>query len=114
MMIHNLLHSVELLSDSCRSFADNCVAGVEPNLPAIEKHLAQSLMLVTALNPVIGYDKGRYQAVQPPAYGSVSEVAKKAHSEGLTLKEAAVNLGYVSAKEFDALVDPANMICPSL
>lgn len=60
MMIHNLLHSVDLLTDSCRSFADKCVAGVEPNLPVIQAHLSQSLMLVTALNPVIGYDKGRY------------------------------------------------------
>ncbi|EDQ87712.1 uncharacterized protein MONBRDRAFT_9875 [Monosiga brevicollis MX1] len=100
MIIHNILHSVLLLADGCRSFQDHCVAGLELNRPAIEEHLRNSLMLVTSLNPHIGYDKG-------------AAVAKKAHAEGSTLREAALALGYVSAEDFDRIVDPSKMIGPS-
>lgn len=99
MIIYNVLHSIELLADSAVSFTDNCVSGIMPNREVIQKYLRKSLMLVTALNPKIGYDKG-------------SEVAKKAHAEGTTLRAAALALGYVTDAEFTELVDPAKMIGP--
>jgi len=97
MMIYNLLQSIRLLGDACRSFADNCVAGIEPNRDRIKELLDRSLMLVTALNPEIGYD-------------NAARVAKKAHNEGLTLKEAAIELGLLTAERFDELVRPEEMI----
>ncbi|EGD73808.1 fumarate hydratase [Salpingoeca rosetta] len=99
MIIHNVLHSCTLLSDSCRAFTERCVVGIEANQEAISAHLRNSLMLVTALNPHIGYDKG-------------AEVAKKAHKEGTTLKQAALALGVVTEEQFDAIVDPAKMTGP--
>ncbi len=97
VMIYNLLMSARLLGDACDSFNRNCVVGIEPNHERIRQNLQNSLMLVTALNPVIGYDKA-------------AEVAKKAHKEGTTLKEAAVSLGYLTAEEFDRYVVPEKMV----
>jgi fumarate hydratase class II len=99
VMIHNLLHSVRLLSDAMVSFNDNCAVGIEPNHEGIQKHLKNSLMLVTALNQYIGYD-------------NAAKVAKKAHKEGLTLKEAIVALNLMSEKEFDDRVIPEDMTHP--
>ena len=100
VMIHNLLHSVRILGDAAVSFTDNCVAGIEANVARIESLRDESLMLVTALNPHIGYD-------------NAAKVAKKAFVEGTTLKEAAVELGLLSAEQFDDWVRPENMIGPS-
>ncbi len=96
MMIHNLLHSVRILSDSMRAFRTKCVEGIEPNEGMIKNHLENSLMLVTALNNHIGYDKA-------------AKIAKKAHEEGTTLREAALELGYLSNEEFDQWVRPEEM-----
>ncbi|TVR41722.1 MAG: class II fumarate hydratase [Bacteroidia bacterium] len=97
MMIYNLLQSARLLADACASFTERCVAGIEANPEQISKHLQNSLMLVTALNPHIGYD-------------NAAKIARLAHSEGLTLKAAALKLGLVESEEFDKWVNPANMI----
>jgi fumarate hydratase class II len=97
VMIYNLLMSARLLGDACDSFNKNCAVGIEPNLPRIKQNLENSLMLVTSLNPVIGYDKA-------------AEVAKKAHKEGTTLKEAALALGYLTAEDFDKYVAPEKMV----
>jgi fumarate hydratase, class II len=99
VMIYNLLQSIRLLADSCRSFNDHCVVGIEPNKVQIEKHLNGSLMLVTALNPHIGYD-------------NAAKVAKKAYQENTTLKESAVALGLLTAEEFDEKVRPEKMTGP--
>ncbi len=99
VMIYNLLQSIRLLGDASRSFADRCVVGILPDRNRIAELVDRSLMLVTALNPRIGYDKAAL-------------VAKKAHAEGTTLKEAAVALGFLSAEEFDSLVRPAEMTGP--
>ena len=99
VMIYNLLQSIRLLADSCRSFNDHCVAGIEPNKTQIEKHLNGSLMLVTALNPHIGYD-------------NAAKVAKKAYQENTTLKESAVALGLLTGEEFDEKVRPEKMTGP--
>ena len=96
MMIKNFLESARLIGDACRSFNEHCAAGIEPDRDRIRQHLNNSLMLVTALNPHIGYEKA-------------AEIAKKAHVEGTTLKEAALALGYVTPEEFDRWVDPAKM-----
>jgi len=96
MMAHNTLSSGRLIGDACVSFTDNCVVGIEPNYDFIKRHLNNSLMLVTALNTHIGYDKA-------------AKIAKTAHAEGITLKEAALNLGYVTEAEFDAWVRPEDM-----
>jgi fumarate hydratase, class II len=96
VMIYNLLQSIRLLADSCRSFNDHCVVGIQPNKVQIEKHLNGSLMLVTALNPHIGYD-------------NAAKVAKKAYQENITLKESAVALGLLTAEEFDEKVRPEQM-----
>ena len=93
----NVLQSGRLIGDACISFAKNCASGIEPNLPEINKHLNNSLMLVTALNTKIGYYKA-------------AEIAKYAHKNGTTLKEAAVTLGHVSSEEYDQIVDPSKMI----
>ena len=100
VIVYNLLQSIRLLADASVSFADNCVAGIEADEKRIARLLHESLMLVTALNPHIGYDKA-------------AKVAKKAHAEGTTLKHAAVALGYLTEKEFDAWVDPKRMLGPS-
>ena len=97
MMIHNLLHIVRTLSDSMRSFRDTCVEGIEHNKNMIQNHLENSLMLVTALNNHIGYDKA-------------AKIAKKAHEEGTTLRESALELGYLSNEEFDQWVRPGDMV----
>ena len=99
MMIHNLLQSIRLLGDASRSFADRCVAGTEPDRERIAALLGDSLMLVTALNPTIGYD-------------NAARVAKKAFAEGTTLRQAAVALGLLTAEEFDAAVRPEDMLGP--
>jgi fumarate hydratase class II len=100
VMIHNLLHSTRILGDAALSFTDNCVAGVVANVARIETLRDESLMLVTALNPHIGYD-------------NATLVAKKAHKEGTTLKAAAVELGLLTAEQFDEWVRPENMIGPT-
>ena len=97
VIIHNLLQSIRLLADGCRNFAEHCVVGLEPDTRQMAAHLERGLMLVTALNPHIGYDKA-------------AEIAKKAYAEGLTLREAALQLGYLSNEEFDAWVRPHNML----
>ncbi|MEE2987353.1 MAG: class II fumarate hydratase [Nitrospinota bacterium] len=99
MMIYNLLQSIRLLSDSCRSFNDHCVEGIQPNRRQIEAHLRNSLMLVTALNPHIGYD-------------NAAKVAKKAYQDNSTLKKAAVALKLMTAEEFDEKVRPEKMTGP--
>lgn len=97
MMIYNFLQSAELLGDACESFNDKCAVGIEPNHPRIKEHLQNSLMLVTALNTHIGYDKS-------------AKIAKKAHQEGTTLKQAALDLAYLTEEEFDLWVVPSKMI----
>jgi fumarate hydratase class II len=99
VMIYNLLQSIRLIADSCRSFNDHCVVGIEPNKIQIEKHLNGSLMLVTALNPHIGYD-------------NAAKVAKKAYQENSTLKEAAASLNLLTPEEFDENVRPEKMTGP--
>ena len=97
VMIYNLLMSARLIGDACRSFNDNCAVGIEANLPAIKEHLENSLMLVTALNTHIGYE-------------NAAKIAKKAHSEGTTLRQAAIELGLVTDEQFTEWVDPTRMI----
>jgi fumarate hydratase class II len=97
VMIYNLLQSIRLLTDSARSFTDNCVIGIEANTDRIAKLLNESLMLVTALNPVIGYD-------------NAAKIAKTAHKEGKTLKEVTIEMKLLTAEEFDKAVRPENMV----
>lgn len=97
MMIFNVLNSARLIGDACRSFNDNCAAGIEPNETRIRQNLENSLMLVTALNTHIGYDKA-------------AAIAKKAHKEGTTLREAAIALEYLTSEEFDKYVVPEDMV----
>ena len=99
LIIHNVLQSVRLLADGMTSFDAHCARGIEPDRERIAELVERSLMLVTALNPHIGYDKA-------------AEIAKKAHREGTTLKAAALALGYVTADEFDAWVRPETMVGP--
>ncbi|MGQ0722290.1 MAG: class II fumarate hydratase [Candidatus Eiseniibacteriota bacterium] len=99
LIIHNVLGSLRLLSDACDSFRTNCAEGIEANEPRIAELLERSLMLVTALNPHIGYD-------------AAAKIAKKAHAEGITLKEAALALGLLSAEQFDRWVRPEDMTGP--
>ena len=99
VIIYNVLQSVRLLADGCRSFGDRCIAGIAANREVIDRYLRNSLMLVTALNPHIGYDKA-------------ARIAKKAHAEGTTLKDAAVALRFLRAEEFDRLVVPERMTRP--
>lgn len=96
----NLLQSIKLLGDVCDSFNHNCVAGIKPNLDRIDKNLKNSLMLVTALAPYIGYDKA-------------AKVAKKAHAENTSLREAIIELGYMTGSEFDERVKPEEMVSPT-
>jgi len=97
MIIHAFLQSARLLADGCRSFEEHCVRGIEAEERRIRELVERSLMLVTALSPHIGYDRA-------------AEIAKKAHHEGSTLREAALGLGYVSAQDFDRWVRPEAMI----
>lgn len=97
MIAHNFMQSVRLLADGMASFEEYCVRGIEANQARIEELLERSLMLVTALTPHIGYDRA-------------AEIAKHAHHEGCTLKEAALALGYVTAEDFDRWVVPAEMV----
>jgi fumarate hydratase class II len=99
LIIHNYLHSLRLLADSAKNFVDRCLKDMTPNKEQIAKHLENTLMLVTALNPHIGYDKA-------------AQIAKKAHKEGLTLKDAALKLGHLSAENFDKWVDASKMLGP--
>lgn len=101
VIIFNVLHSIRLLSDACESFTQHCVAGIEPDRANIERHVRNSLMLVTALNPHIGYD-------------NAATVAKKAYQENISLKEAAVNSGLLTAEQFDKIVRPQDMTKPKL
>jgi fumarate hydratase class II len=99
VMIHNYLHSVRLLADTCRSFTEHCVVGIEARRDQIQQHLKSSLMLVTALNEKIGYEKA-------------AKIAQKAHRENKTLREACIELGHLSGEEFDKVVRPEKMIGP--
>jgi fumarate hydratase class II len=99
VMIHNFLHSIRLLHDACRGFVEYCIAGIELNRAQIEEYVKDSLMLVTALNPHIGYDKA-------------AKVAKNAHKKGISLRESAVELGYLTAEQFDSYVKPEEMTHP--
>ncbi len=101
VIIYNVLNSIKLLSDAMDSFKDNCLIGIKPNYTQIQKHVENSLMLVTALNPVIGYDKAAH-------------IAKSAHKNGTTLKQEAIGLGYLTEAEFDKAVRPEQMLGPSV
>ena len=94
VMAYNVLESARLIGDACNSFNENCASGIKANEPMVKKHLENSLMLVTALNTKIGYYKA-------------AEIAKYAHKNGTTLKEAAVGLGHVTESEYDEIVDPS-------
>ena len=100
VMVYNVLTSIQLIGDGCVAFNDNCASGIEPNLKVINEYLSSNLMQVTALNRHIGYDKA-------------AAIAKKAHKEGSTLKEAALALGYLTSEEFDKWVVPLEMTYPS-
>jgi fumarate hydratase class II len=99
LIIFNVLHSITLLTDSCTNFRVFLVEGTKPNLKKIQEYLDRSLMLVTALSPVIGYDKA-------------SQIAHYALDNDLTLKQAALKLGFVSEADFDRIVDPSKMVHP--
>jgi fumarate hydratase class II len=99
VIIHNVLESSALLADACHSFVDNCVVGIEANRDVIARHLENTLMLVTALNEVIGYD-------------NAAKVAKHAHHGNMTLRQAAAELGLVKPEDFDKHVRPEKMISP--
>ncbi|MFL2989590.1 MAG: class II fumarate hydratase, partial [Candidatus Neomarinimicrobiota bacterium] len=100
VIAHNILESIKLLADSSKSFAENAVDGIQPNIEKINQNLYNSLMLVTALNPHIGYDKA-------------AEVAKNSYKNNISLKESAEELGYLKVGEFEKLVKPSKMISPS-
>ena len=97
MIISNIVNSINLLSDGVESFIDQCLVGIEPNKQRIDNLLQQSLMLVTALNPYVGYD-------------NAAKIAKQAHKDGSTLKEAAIKLNLVTSKDFDKWVNPKDMV----
>ena len=99
VIIHNVCNSIDLLTDACDAFREFCVEGLEPDYEQIDHHLRNSLMLVTALNPIIGYDKA-------------AQVAKKAHKDRSTLRESALALGFLTAEQFDAAVVPEDMTHP--
>jgi fumarate hydratase, class II len=99
LMIHNIIHSITIMTDGCTNFRKFMIEGTQPNLKQINAYVTRSLMLVTALAPVIGYDKA-------------SQIAHHASEHDLTLKEAALKLGFVSAEEFDRIVDPSKMVKP--
>jgi fumarate hydratase class II len=99
VMAYNLLQSIRLLGDTCQSFNDNCAVGIEPNLDTIDDKLRRSLMLVTALNPLIGYD-------------NAAKVAKQAYKGNTTLREAAIELGLLTGEQFDEAITPEDMVGP--
>jgi len=99
VMIYNLLQSIRLIADACVSFTEKCVSGIKPNEEQIKSLMERSLMLVTALTPSIGYD-------------NATKIAKMAHKNGTTLREEAINMGLVSAGDYDRIVKPENMIKP--
>lgn len=99
VLIHNLLESITLLADGCRSFNDHCAIGITPDLAMMQQYVDRSLMLVTALSPVLGYDRAAL-------------VAKRAHAQDITLKQATLDLGFLTAEEFDRTVQPAAMTKP--
>jgi len=99
VMIHNFLHSVRLIHDACHGFVDYCVNGIELNREKIDHYVADSLMLVTALNQHIGYD-------------NAAKIAKNAHKKGISLKQSAVELALLDAEKFDELVKPEDMTHP--
>ena len=99
LIAYNVLHSIRLLGDGCQSFVKNCLTGIQPNKTRINELLNNSLMLVTALNPHIGYDKA-------------ASIAKNAHKKGITLKQSALELGYVTEQQFNDWVKPENMLGP--
>ena len=99
VMIYNLLQSIRLIADSCVSFTDNCVTGIKANAARIQELVENSLMLVTALNPHIGYD-------------NAAKIAKKAYQDGTSLKQAGLELGLISAEDFDRWVRPEDMLGP--
>jgi fumarate hydratase class II len=101
VIIYNFLQSTRLLADSMQAFNDKCAVGIEPNVEKIQENVQNSLMLVTALNPHIGYE-------------SAAKIAKYAHQEGLTLKESALKLNLLTEEQFDDIVKPENMISPSI
>jgi fumarate hydratase, class II len=101
LLAHNVLQSIRLLADACASFDEHCARGIEPNRERIARNLRESLMLATALNPVVGYD-------------AAARIAKKAHAEGTTLREAAIALGLLSGDKFDEIVRPERMIGPEV
>jgi fumarate hydratase class II len=101
VIAYNILQSIRLLSDTMKAFNDNCAIGIEANKKIIEKYLNDSLMLVTALNPYIGYEKAAL-------------IAKTAHKNGTTLKEEAINLGLLTQEEFDNYVKPEEMVRPKI
>jgi fumarate hydratase class II len=100
VIAYNILQSIKLLGDGCLSFTSNCIDGVKPNKEKIKELLNSSLMLVTALAPIIGYD-------------NASKIAKTAHKNRTTLKEEAVKLGFITESEYDKIVKPEKMISPS-
>jgi fumarate hydratase class II len=100
LIVFNVLNSIRLLADACESFTEHCVVGIEANVKQIKKHLENSLMLVTALNPHIGYD-------------NAAKIAKTAHKNGTTLREEAINLGLLTGEEFDKIVRPEDMVTSS-
>ena len=97
LIAFNVLQSARLLGDACLSFMDHCVKGIQPNEENIKNHLQRSLMLVTALNPHIGYE-------------NAAQIAKKAYRENKTLRQAAIELGLLTGEQFDQWVDPGKMI----
>jgi fumarate hydratase class II len=99
VMLHNVLVSIELLADACRSFSERCATGIQPNEKRIEEHLNNSLMLATALNPHIGYEKA-------------AKISLTAYRENISLREAALKLGFVTAEQFDLWVRPQDMTHP--
>ncbi|MFN3603245.1 MAG: class II fumarate hydratase [Leptonema sp. (in: bacteria)] len=101
MIIYNVLHSIRILGDACKNFNDKCAIGIEPWKENIQKHLSQSLMLVTALNPYIGYD-------------NAAKIAKHAYKTGKSLKESALELGLLTSEQFDEYIKPVEMIHPNL
>ena len=100
VMVHNVLESIGLLADACLSFDEHCAVGIEPNQPRIDENLNKNLMLVTALNRHIGYDKA-------------AAIAKKAHKEHSTLREAALALGFLTDAQYDEWIVPLDMTHPS-
>src|SRR5262245_27624302 len=101
LIIHNFIQSAKLLGRGVEGFTEHCVAGLQPNAERIDELMKKSLMLVTALNPHIGYD-------------NAARIAKKANADGTTLKEAALSLGLVTAEDFDKVIKPQEMISPGM